>query len=228
MAKAHQIDFLNQQNEVLMLEKELAEKSKANQLLLSYLFASLVVFLLYIGYRIKKQQAIYKSLSEMDHMTKIYNRKGIKDYMEYMLPYSQKKQETVAFGIFDLDLFKKVNDDYGHTVGDWVIKSTVQACKGLNNEKATFARLGGEEFALIMRDSSLKEVNEFAEACRVAINAIDTTHDTGKKFNVSASFGITTTQISGYDFSELLRDADDALYQSKANGRNQVTAFESH
>lgn len=227
MAKANRIEFLNQQNEVLSLEKELAEKSRSNQLLLSYLFGSLAILLLYIGYRIKKQQEIYKSLSEMDHMTKIYNRKGMRDYMEYMLPYSEKKDETIAFGIFDLDYFKRVNDQYGHTVGDWVIKTTVKSCKALENEKATFARLGGEEFAIILRDSSINEIAEFSEACRAAIHSIETHYDTGHQFKVSASFGITTTKISGYDFSRLMSDADDALYHSKEKGRNRVTVYNS-
>ncbi|MEZ5470816.1 MAG: GGDEF domain-containing protein [Marinicella sp.] len=225
LAKQHQIKTLNQQNEVLMLEKELAVKSKANQLLLTYLFGSLVILLLYIGYRIRKQQKIYKSLSEMDYMTKIYNRKGMKDYMEYMLPYSEKKAEVIAFSIFDLDLFKKINDEYGHTVGDWVIKATVEACKQLEYDKATFARLGGEEFAIIMRDSSLEDIKGFAEKCRSAIYSIETNYETGHRFNISASFGITTTEISGYDLTQLLKDADEALYKSKENGRNQVTTF---
>ncbi len=226
LAKAHQIESLNQKNEVLSLEKELAEKSRANQLLLSYLFGSLVILLLYIGYRIRKQQKIYKSLSEMDYMTKIYNRKGMKDYMEYMLPYSEKKEEVIAFGIFDLDWFKKINDEYGHTVGDWVIKATVDVCRELNNEKATFARLGGEEFAIIMRDSSIDELKRFAEACRSAIYAIDTNYETGHEFKISASFGLTTTEASGHSLADLLKDADDALYQSKENGRNRVTVFD--
>jgi diguanylate cyclase (GGDEF)-like protein len=225
LAKSHQIKSLNQQNEVLILGKELAEKSKTNQLLLSYFFASLVLLLLYIGYRIKKQQQIYKSLSEMDFMTKIYNRKGIKDFMEYLLPYSEKKGEIIAFGVFDLDLFKKVNDQYGHTTGDWVIKSTIKACKSLRNEKATFARLGGEEFAIILRDSSLNEITEFAEQCRLAVYDIKTMKETGNEFHISASFGITTTKISGYDFSNLMSNADDALYKSKENGRNQVSIY---
>lgn len=227
LAKVNQIEFLNQQNNMLSLENELAKKSKSNQLLLSYFFASLAVLLLYIGYRIKKKQDIYKSLSEMDYMTKIYNRKGMKDYMEYMLPYSEKKEETVAFGIFDLDFFKKINDQYGHNVGDWVIKTIVDVCKKLNNEKATFARLGGEEFAIIMRDSSMNDIKKFAEACRKAINSIETLEETKYQFNISASFGVTTTEISGYSFSDLMSDADEALYKSKENGRDQVSAYQA-
>ena len=225
LAKGHKIKSLSQQNEVLKLSTELAEKSKTNQLLLSYFFASLTLLLLYIGYRIKKQQKIYKSLSEMDYMTKIYNRKGIKDYMEYLIPYSEKKDEVIAFGIFDLDLFKKINDQYGHSIGDWVIKSTIKACKKLNNEKATFARLGGEEFAIILRDSNLTEITDFAEQCRLAIYSIETSKETGYEFHISASFGVTTNEISENDFSNLMSNADDALYMSKENGRNQVTVY---
>ncbi len=226
LANTLQIESLNQRNTLLQLENKLAEKSKTNQLLLTSLLGIIILFLLILGYRIYKQQKLYKRLSERDPMTKIYNRKGIKDYMDYLLPYSKNKNEIVAYGIFDLDLFKRINDKYGHAIGDWVIKNSVMVCRKLSNNKVTFARLGGEEFALIINDSSLKEVEEFAEKCRVAIQEISTQEETGFDFTISASFGITTTEISGYDYADLMQNADAALYQAKNGGRNQVQVYQ--
>ena len=227
LAKTLQIESLNRKNDVLQLEKELAEKSKTNQRLLNSIFVTLILLFFYAGLRIKKQQKQYKKLSERDHMTSIYNRKGIKDYMDYLLPYSKRKNEMVAYGIFDLDLFKKVNDKYGHLTGDWVIKTAVSVCQNLNNTKVTFARLGGEEFAIIMRDSNLDEIKQFSEQCRQAIYAIKTLEETACDFKISASFGITTTERSGYEYSDLMRNADAALYTAKNNGRNQVAVYQS-
>ena len=226
LAKTLQIESLNQKNKLLELEKELTQKSKTNQRLLNVLFAAFILFLFYMGFRIKRKQQQYKKLSELDHMTLIYNRKGIRDYMDYLLPYAQNKNEVVAYGIFDLDLFKTINDKYGHNTGDWVIKAVVDSCKKLDNNKVTFARLGGEEFAIIIRDSSLNEMIHFSEQCRQAITAIVTEEGTGFVFEISASFGITTTELSGFDYSDLMQNADKALYAAKNKGRNQVSIYQ--
>ena len=225
LANTYQIDALNQKNKLLELEKVVAEKSKTNQMLLSLLLASLLLFFIVLIYRIRKQQQKFKKLSELDHMTRVYNRKGISDYMNYILPYSQKKNETITYAIFDLDLFKKINDDYGHVIGDWVIKATIKACQKLNNKKAIFARIGGEEFSITIRDSSIEEITEFAEQCRRAISAIKTKEGTGHDFHITASFGITSTSISGFEYQDLMKHADIALYASKDKGRNCVSAY---
>ena len=159
-------------------------------------------------------------------MTLIYNRKGARDSMDYLLPYSENKSELIAYGIFDLDKFKKINDEFGHLTGDWVIKTVVEVCQKLNNAKVTFARLGGEEFSITIRDSSLDEIKQFSEQCRLAIYGIKTLTETGHDFQISASFGITTTEISGYDYLMLMKHADTALYAAKNNGRNQISIFE--
>jgi diguanylate cyclase (GGDEF)-like protein len=228
LAKTHQINYLNKQNEVLKLSNDLAEQAKLNQqlIILSLVLAS--AFLLFWGYRHRREQKIYRKLSELDHMTLIYNRKGLRDYMDYLLPYSEKKQETIAYGIFDLDHFKRVNDQYGHITGDWVIKNVILACQKIrnDNEKITFGRLGGEEFAIIIRDSNIDELQEFAEKCRASIEAINT-KDSGYDFQITASFGITTTQKSSFIYTDLMTNADKALYQAKDQGRNQVVVFKT-
>ena len=225
LANNYKIKSLSQANKVLQLENEIAEKSKTNQRLISSLMGSLLVFSIFLLYRFKRQQQKFKKLSELDHMTLVYKRKGLRDFMDYLLPYQKKKKETVGFAIFDLDLFKKVNDKYGHVVGDWVIKKVIDVCKELENDKVVFARLGGEEFAIVMRDSHLQELSAFSEQCRQAIMDIVTKKGTGFDFSISASFGITTTKQSDYNYGNLMQHADTALYQSKENGRNQISCY---
>ena len=225
LANTYQIKVLNQKNKLLELEKIVADKSKTNQMLLIMLLATLLLFFLVLIYRIKRQQQRFKKLSELDHMTMVYNRKGIRDYMDYLLPYSKKKNETIAYAIFDLDLFKKVNDEYGHIIGDWVIKEAIKACQQLESSKAIFARIGGEEFSITMRDSSVSEMKDFAELCRKAISNIKTKEETGHDFHITASFGVTSSNISGFEYQNLMHQADTALYISKDNGRNLVSVY---
>ena len=131
-------------------------------------------------------------MSETDAMTGIYNRNGLKDYIEEILASAKKGDRSIAYAIFDLDYFKKINDLYGHIKGDWVIKNTIKQCQLIQNDKVTFGRIGGEEFAIVMRDSSSNELAEFCEECRKLIANIDST-PTGHDFSVSASFGVTST-----------------------------------
>jgi len=223
LAKTHQIKALNNQNKVLLLEQKIDEREKSNQQIINILLAILLIVFVYLIYKSRKQHQKFKKLSELDHMTLIYNRKGIRDYMEYLLPYSEKKSEIIGYGIFDLDLFKKINDQYGHITGDWVIKKVIKVCRQLNNDKVTFARLGGEEFSIIMRDSSLDEIMDFSEQCRLAIEKIVSLDEIEFDIKITASFGITSTDISGYDYTKLMIHADSALYDSKRQGRNRVS-----
>ncbi len=224
LAKTQQIKYLNNKNKVLLLEKTLTEKKATNQKLLILFLLSLVGFILLWSFRNRRIQKMYKHLSETDNMTGIYNRKGFKDFAEKLLLQSKKQGESVALAIFDLDKFKRINDKYGHLKGDWVIKKTISQCQLVQNDKVTIGRIGGEEFAIIMRDSSSEELSEFAEECRVMIENIDSS-STGHDFVITASFGVASTNASGYVYSKLLSDADHAMYDAKTSGRNMVVNY---
>lgn len=226
LAKTQQIKLLNKKNKVLELENSLVEEHKLTQKLVILSLLLGLAFLAMWGYKHKRERQIYRRLSELDQMTLIYNRKGMRDYMQYLLPYSEKKNELISYAIFDLDHFKRVNDQFGHVTGDWVIKNVIQECQKVrnNDEKITFGRLGGEEFAIIMRDSNTQEVIDFSEQCRQKIEQINSS-ESGFDFQITASFGITTTEISGFIYTDLMSDADKALYKAKNNGRNQIFVF---
>ena len=224
LAKTQQIKYLNNQNRLLSLEKALTEKKSTNQKLVILFLFSLMGFMVLWGFRSRKIQKMYKHLSETDNMTDIYNRKGFRDFAEDLLLQSKKEGKTVALAIFDLDNFKRINDKYGHLKGDWVIKSTITQCQLVQNDKITIGRIGGEEFAIIMRDSTSDELSGFAEECRKMIENIDS-GSTGYDFVITASFGVTSTNASGYVYSKLLSDADHAMYDAKTSGRNMVINY---
>ncbi len=227
LAKTQQIKYLNNQNKLLSLEKVLTEKKSTNQKLLILFLLSLVGFILLWSLRNRKIQRMYKHLSETDNMTGIYNRKGFKDFAEKLLLQSKKEGKSVAMAIFDLDRFKRINDKYGHLKGDWTIKKTIAQCQLVQNDKITIGRIGGEEFAIIMRDSTSDELSEFVEECRVMIENIDSSA-TGHDFVITASFGVTSTNASGYVYSKLLSDADHAMYDAKTSGRNMVINYKNN
>ena len=108
-----------------------------------------------------------------------------------------------------------------------IICSDIKQCKLVQNDKVTFGRIGGEEFAIIMRDSSSEELSVFCEKCRKLIANIDST-PTGYDFSISASFGVTSTIVSGYVYSDLMTDADKAMYDAKTAGRNMVVNFQNN
>ncbi len=224
LAKTHQIEYLNNQNKLLSLEKALTEKKSTNQKLIILFLFSLIGFMVLWGFRSRRVQNMYKHLSETDNMTGIYNRKGFKDFSEKLLLQSKKEGRPVAMAIFDLDRFKRINDKYGHLKGDWVIKKTITQCQLVQNDKITIGRIGGEEFAIVMRDSTSDELSEFVEECRLMIENIDSSA-TGHDFVITASFGVTSTNASGYVYSKLLSDADHAMYDAKTSGRNMVINY---
>ena len=221
LAKTHEIEFLNQKNQLLSLEKNLTDKTALNQQLVILFLIFVTTFILFWGFKNKKNQKIYKKLSERDDMTSIYNRKGIKDYMDKLLSFSKKNSQPVAYAIFDLDNFKDINDKFGHSTGDWVIKNVIKQCQSIINNKVILARIGGEEFAMVMKNSTCDQLSKFAELCRKKINSISTS-ETGYDFKISASFGVTATTISGYRYNLLMTHADKAMYTAKTAGRNMV------
>ena len=127
--------------------------------------------------------------------------------------------------MFDLDNFKSINDRYGHSTGDWVLKKVTEAIKPICRKQDCIGRIGGEEFAILLRASDLESAAIMAERFRERIAAIDTA-ETGHSFIATASFGVTTTLNSGYVFDTLLSQADQALYQSKREGRNRVSRYD--
>ena len=124
----------------------------------------------------------------------------------------------------DLDYFKQINDKYGHAAGDWALRRTVEVCRNFLRSDDVFGRIGGEEFAILLPNCQSDKAYLVADICRDAIYQIDT-EASGYSFKLSASFGIASTQISGYHLTKLVEDADTAMYQAKQQGRNRVQVF---
>ncbi|HEY9030353.1 MAG TPA: GGDEF domain-containing protein [Kangiella sp.] len=223
--KEQEIKFLNEQNKVLQLEQDLAKKDATNNRLILALVIVLLTTLAFWTYRIKRHQIRLRKQSQTDQLTGLSSRHHFYDTAKAILQRSEQEQQDVCFILFDMDYFKSVNDKYGHLVGDWVLQKTAEVVKGCCRQNDLAGRLGGEEFAIFLPACNLKKAEQLAEICRKTVSQIDTS-ETGYRFDVSSSFGVTSTELSGYDLMDLIADADKAMYSAKSKGRNQIVVVD--
>ena len=166
--------------------------------------------------QISQQSQQYRHEANYDELTQIYSRNMLHRVMNKKISDQQEEKYSFVFMIMDIDFFKKVNDTYGHLVGDEVLKSLTALIKKHIRTEDTFARWGGEEFILVLN----AEMNKGLEIAENLRNFIEVEHfDTVK--NITCSFGITEYREKD-TLDTLIHRADDALYEAKAIGRNRV------
>ena len=221
----NQNELLNNKNELLRAQQSLAVSRAENSRLIASLLMAIIALLSFFGYRSWRTQRRLKTLAEYDYLTKVYNRGHFMTLAEETLKLATKAKQTVTCIIFDLDKFKKINDNYGHSAGDWALKAAASATQSCIRENDVFARLGGEEFVILLPGCDTSAACYVTEKCMRAFENIDT-RASGHEFNITASFGITTSKISSTDIDALIADADKALYIAKNSGRNQYRIFE--
>lgn len=159
-------------------------------------------------------------LSNHDFLTNIANRRHFEAKVKEK--YSNNPQSKSVLAMIDLDYFKKVNDQYGHGVGDIVLQEVAALMKANIRESDLLARWGGEEFIILFTDSSLHDSKEIVERMRKAIEAENIIVD-GNKISITASFGMCKFKSNTEtDINNSYRKADDLLYLAKANGRNRI------
>ncbi|MEO5335496.1 MAG: diguanylate cyclase [Magnetospirillum sp. WYHS-4] len=161
-------------------------------------------------------------LAAIDPMTGLYNRRFGQTRLREEFTRAMRQGGDLGLLIFDIDHFKKVNDTYGHLVGDRVLVRVTEAARRAFREGDILVRYGGEEFYAIMPGASLKDVREIGERLRHIVQ--DTiVKDGDQELKVTISVGVTAfPPLQAEDEEALVRRADEALYQAKRNGRNQV------
>ena len=224
MRQSQQIELLERQNEVLQLEQEL-DKQSALKARLAMVFLMLVLAaVIYWMLQIKRHQRQLQRLAQTDMLTGVGNRHYFTLKSEKALVEAAREGEQAALVMFDLDHFKAINDTYGHAAGDWVLKQVGKICRTHCRKTDFLGRIGGEEFAVMLRGVDLAEAARIAEDCRSTLAQIDT-RESGYSFVVTGSFGVTSTGQSGYDLSRLMSHADQMLYRAKHEGRNRVCVY---
>lgn len=163
-------------------------------------------------------------LAERDALTGLYNRREFMRRANDALTTALRSGLDVHVVMIDIDFFKKVNDSHGHTAGDEVLRQTASLLAANVRATDTVARLGGEEFVLLLPDTTLAGALALAEKIRVALAKKPLEAD-GQAIAVSASFGVSGLPAgSQASMEQLLTSADHALYDAKHKGRNRVEA----
>lgn len=164
----------------------------------------------------------FKALSITDPLTNIYNRRFVTDILDKEFQRAERKGELLSLVIFDVDHFKKINNTYGHQSGDAVLVAIAEAAqRGLRGYDVA-ARYGGEEFMLVLPGTSLSGGVVVAERLREAVQSL-TFAPPMDGLSVTVSLGVTTYPSPQVDsVITLIRQADQALYRAKLNGRNRL------
>ncbi|MCU4569326.1 EAL domain-containing protein [Acinetobacter ursingii] len=162
-------------------------------------------------------------LATKDNLTKLPNRLFLVDYAQVIFAEHRLREQNIAFLYLDLDRFKSVNDAFGHHVGDQLLIQMANRVYRHLNERSKFLRIGGDEFLLIIENSTVAEAMEKAEDVLQQVQ--ETYLIIGKEINVSASVGIAMYPEHGANLQDLLINADAAMLISKEQGRNTSTLF---
>ena len=170
-----------------------------------------------VSNRIKIENKL-KQLATIDSLTKVYNRYKINEIIEHQIARSKRYGEIFSILMIDIDYFKKVNDTYGHYVGDVVLKKLSELISSHIREVDSFGRWGGEEFMLLLHKANQSEAIYIAEKIRKLVENFSIEN----LYKITISIGVTTFKKNDTK-NLLLERADIALYQSKKDGRNRVT-----
>lgn len=173
--------------------------------------------------RLRKVLAQLTEMAVTDPLTGVPNRRSFDMHLEAELKRARRYGEHVSVAVLDLDHFKHVNDTFGHTFGDLVLREVAQQCRRLCRETDLFARYGGEEFALVLPHTPKERAVALMERIRGAIEEMTVQDPTlGYSVRVTVSVGIACFPEDGEDPEALVTEADEALYRAKAGGRNRV------
>lgn len=163
-----------------------------------------------------------KELANTDELTKIDNRRHF--FLLATQYFYSSRRNNMELHIFslDIDLFKHVNDTYGHAIGDEVLKYFCDTIKGIIRQSDLFGRIGGEEFCICIQNTTLEGALTLAEKIRESIQNSTAIVNNKQLPKITVSIGISSLQKGDKEIFDIIKRSDEALYRSKRNGRNQV------
>jgi two-component system cell cycle response regulator len=168
-------------------------------------------------------EEIYR-LTIIDGLTEIHNKRYLMEFLDRELARSERYGRPLAVLLFDIDHFKGVNDQMGHLGGDFTLRELAARVRGGIRKEELFARYGGEEFAVVLPETGRDGAVHIAERIRGLVEAQPFAYE-GHSYALTISIGVATTGGEvGLTPAELLRRADERLYQAKREGRNRVAA----
>ncbi|KKO49524.1 hypothetical protein VT06_06760 [Arsukibacterium sp. MJ3] len=218
MESENKLALLKSQNELLQLESKLQKDEKLSTLLISITLLALLLLIIYV---LNSKRLALNRLATTDFLTHLFNRRYFNETVSKQLD-NRRQQGEYSLIVFDIDLFKQINDQFGHAAGDKVLTAIAQCCKEQIRQQDILARIGGEEFALFLPGCALADAQDIAEQCRRSLEQLAIPFEQ-QTIKVTASFGVAASQTA--DFENLFKQADDALYQAKTGGRNCIRVY---
>nr|WP_315231569.1 diguanylate cyclase [uncultured Albidiferax sp.] len=188
-----------------------------------------------INRQLAEQNALLQSLNSAlellaanDSLTGLANRRTLMDLGAKECKRAERFQHPLSVLMVDIDSFKSVNDNWGHLVGDRVICAVADICRlRTRGGVDTVARLGGEEFVVLLPETTVAHAQLLAEALRDAVAQQElVVNDDGERVAFTVSIGVAPLGADGQSFEQLLNNADKALYKAKQTGRNNVQCFD--
>ncbi|WP_337877855.1 GGDEF domain-containing protein [Caldimonas sp.] len=210
--------------------RELISLANIGLIFFSFIGAGMLglLLVLLINFRLAER---LRSMALRDALTGAINRRGFEERAARLVALSAQMGQSVTVLMLDIDHFKRVNDEHGHAVGDLVLKALAQLVHRAKRETDLFARLGGEEFCLVLPGTDVPGARVFAERLRHSFEVLEI--DTGSRFlRCTMSIGVAYAsaamlQSKRVDLVDLLHQADEALYEAKRAGRNRLRFYAS-
>ena len=190
-----------------------------------FLVATLVSFSLSLAFAVlllRTKELDLKYLARHDPLTGLGNRYGMEEAAAREIARTERYGNPLSVIIVDLDHFKRLNDEFGHHDGDQALKRVSDLLLDNIRDADMVFRLGGEEFLILLPDTGIDEAERVAERIRRNLETQSVTLAGGRERRITASFGVTEYRPGDQTWSGLVREADDAMYAAKRNGRNRV------
>ena len=191
----------------------------------SFRYFDIMISELLAIFKMKYQYTEKEFMSVLDGLTGLYNRRQFEISLEQEYNRTRRHPSDFSLAILDIDFFKKVNDNFGHQYGDYVLKTVSDLLKQSFRKTDLLYRYGGEELVMIMPETNIEGALVPVQRLRRMVEEYEFDYN-GVKTNVTVSIGLTMNYQSFNSTAEILKSADDALYRAKEEGRNRVILHE--
>lgn len=173
----------------------------------------------------KNTEKILRELASIDSLTGLSNRRYFMEQAQLVLSQACRYNRALSMMMFDLDHFKNINDTYGHDTGDKVLQRVGEVVRHIMRQTDVIGRIGGEEFAVVLPETEIQFALQAAERFRAALEDEVLVLEGGGRVTFTASIGLTCKITNEVSLEELMKQADDALYKAKKQGRNRVVTY---
>ncbi|MBE7703101.1 MAG: diguanylate cyclase [Cyanobacteria bacterium SIG28] len=191
----------------------------------SFRYFDIMISELLAIFKMKYQYTEKEFMSVLDGLTGLYNRRQLEISLEQEFNRTKRHPSDFSLAILDIDFFKKVNDNYGHQYGDYVLKTVADLMKQAFRKTDLLYRYGGEELVMIMPETNIEGATIPVQRLRRMVEEYNFDYN-GVKAKVTVSIGLTMNYPIFNSSADLLKSADEALYKAKESGRNRVILHE--